>query len=125
MHILDTHTILWILYDKEKLSDKARSAIQSDEVLFVSIVSLWEIAIKQSIGKLNILRSIEEIANACNLYGIKILPIDPAHLETMKKLPLIHRDPFDRLIIAQAMCEHLSLITRDGNIAKYDIATVW
>ncbi len=93
--------------------------------VYVSVASLWEIAIKQSINKLNIRCSIEEITVMCTKAKINILPIDAKHLDKIKELPAIHNDPFDRLIIAQAITEGMDIITKDYYIPKYDIKTVW
>ena len=91
----------------------------------MSIASLWEIAIKQSIGKLELKNSIQEIADDCTKSDIDILAIAPRHLDAIRSLPDIHRDPFDRLIVAQAICEELTIITKDSRIAEYDVQTVW
>ena len=99
--------------------------MESSETLFVSVVSLWEIAIKQSIGKLDIDASIPEIANACADLHIELLPVCAEHIEGIKRLPQIHGDPFDRLIIAQAIYENHVLITMDQIIPKYAVKTLW
>ena len=88
--------------------------------------SLWEIAIKQSIGKLDIEVTSAELADKCAEAGIDILSITPKHLDYISKLPSIHNDPFDRLIISQAVTEGLSLVTKDEKIAKYeDVNVIW
>jgi PIN domain nuclease of toxin-antitoxin system len=91
----------------------------------VSIASLWEIAIKSSIGKLEIKNSLEEIAEICLENKIELLAINPLHLDQIKNLPRIHGDPFDRLIISQALAENLIIVTKDSIIPKYDVKTVW
>ncbi len=121
MYIIDTHILLWLLYKPEKLSGSIREKLTEGSCVYISIVSLWEIAIKQSIGKLNIEESIETIEKACIDSHINILQIEAAHLDNIKSIPKIHNDPFDRLIIAQAKCENLTLITKDSNILKYDV----
>lgn len=125
MCLIDTHTLIWTLFDSTKLSDRARRAVAEADRVFVSIVSLWEIAIKQNIGKLEIDSTIEEIAKNSNEAGIEILNILPKHLDAMKRLPRIHGDPFDRLIVAQALEENLVVVTRDSIIQRYEIETVW
>ena len=125
MYLIDTHALIWSLFDTDKLSDKAEQIITEDDSVFVSIASLWEIAIKQAIGKLDIDCSIMEIANQCIELDIDIIGIHPQHLDAIKNLPPYHNDPFDRLIIAQAMEEGYTLITKDSIIPRYDIKTIW
>ena len=125
MYLLDTHTLLWALFNENSLSENARKVILDDNDIFVSIVSLWEIAIKQSIGKLEISESIETIAQICKDEDFYILPIKPSHLDHLKKLPQIHGDPFDRLIISQAAIEELVIVTKDAKIPLYEIRTLW
>lgn len=86
---------------------------------------MWEIAIKQSIGKLEINESIESIAQICEKEGFYILSIKPSHLDYLKKLPQIHSDPFDRLIISQAATEELAIVTKDAKLPAYGIRTLW
>ena len=100
MYLLDTHTLLWTLFNEESLSVNAKKVILDDNDIFVSIASLWEIAIKQSIGKLEINESIETIAQICMDEDFYLLSITPSHLDYLKMLPQIHGDPFDRLIIS-------------------------
>lgn len=125
MYLIDTHTLLWALLQVDKLSEDVKDVLSNSEGIYVSIVSLWEIAIKQSIGKLDVIYSLEEIADECVKVKINIMQIHPKHLDAIKQLPHIHNDPFDRLLIAQAKTEGMKLITKDGKIAKYDIETVW
>lgn len=125
MYLLDTHALLWYLYDNPKLSQKMLETISNSDTVFASIASLWEIAIKQGIGKLEIDCPISTIASLCEQKDIGILRIKIEHLEVLKMLPQIHRDPFDRLLIAQAQTENLTLITKDAQIAKYNINTLW
>lgn len=125
MYLIDTHCLLWYLRDCEKLSQKAREIIDNEEQIFVSIISLWEIAIKRSIGKLDLDFSVSQIEELCIEKEISILPIKSSHLDCLEILPKIHNDPFDRLIICQAKNENLTLITCDTIIPKYDIPTVW
>lgn len=91
----------------------------------MSIASLWEIAIKQSIGKLNLKCSIEDIVCICHEEGIDILQIRAEHLDIIKSLPMVHNDPFDRLIISQAIVDDLSVISKDHVFANYDIKLIW
>ncbi|SEG45798.1 PIN domain nuclease, a component of toxin-antitoxin system (PIN domain) [Butyrivibrio sp. Su6] len=126
MTLIDTHTLIWFMFDDTQLSDKALSTIKTEDKVYVSIASLWEIAIKQSIGKLDIEVTSVELADKCSEAGIDILSITPKQLDYISKLPSIHNDPFDRLIISQAITEGLSIVTKDEKIAKYDgVNVIW
>lgn len=125
MCILDTHAAIWFLTDASHLSETARNRIHDDDKVYVSIVSLWEIAIKQHIGKLELNSTIAGFADGCKEADIEILGITPEHLDETKKLPDIHNDPFDRLIIAQAKYEGLEIVTKDVTIPKYQVPTIW
>ena len=125
-YILDTNALIFYLYDPEQLSKAAVDIVHNENnQIYVSIVSFWEIAIKSSIGKLEIKNSMEEIARICLKYKIELLAINPLHLDQIANLPQIHGDPFDRLIISQALTENLIIVTRDSIIPKYDVNTIW
>lgn len=111
--------------DDEKLPLNIRNLIEKETDVLVSIVSFWEIAIKDSIGKLIIPCSVTEMMDICSQRGISFLQIKGDHLELLKELPKIHGDPFDRLLICQAKSENLLLVTKDENIPKYDVRTCW
>ena len=125
MYLLDTNALLFFLYDSGKLSKRASDINHNDEKISVSIVSMWEIAIKSSIGKLEIKSSISKIAETCEKEQFDILPIKPFHLDEIGRLPAIHGDPFDRLIISQAISENLVIITKDGTIPMYNVKVLW
>lgn len=125
MYLLDTNALLFFLYDSGKLSPKASEIIYHNNKISVSIVSLWEIAIKSSIGKLKIKSSISKIVEICENERLDILSIKPVHLDEIGRLPAIHGDPFDRLIISQAIVENLVIITKDGTIPLYDVKVLW
>lgn len=91
----------------------------------MSVASLWEIAIKQSIGKLEIRDSIQRIARECEIIGLKSLIIEPSHLDMIKQLPTVHGDPFDRLILAQAKVENMTLVSKDDKLQCYPVHVVW
>lgn len=93
--------------------------------LYVSIFSFWEITIKQSLGKLNLSYSLNELNAACTKSGIQILPITINDLDILKNLSLIHRDPFDRLIISTAISHNLDLISKDEHFQKYPLEVIW
>ena len=125
MYIIDTHALLWYLRNSLELSECAFNIINSESTIYVSVASLWEIAIKNSIGKLKLEQSITQIENLCIEKDITILPIKSKHLDLLKNLEKKHNDPFDRLIICQAKSENLCIITRDTIIPLYDIETIW
>ena len=120
-YLLDTHVLLWARAQPHQLSAAACAALESaDNALYLSVVSLWECAIKSAIGKLDLPRSFYQIVAA----DYEILPIEVTHVEACADLPMHHRDPFDRMLVAQAKLGNLVLITRDQNIAKYDVPTL-
>lgn len=126
MYLLDTHTFLWFLNDDPKLPHDTKELIETaTEPISVSIGTFWEMAIKDSIGKLELPAPITQLLEDCREMGFTILPIQPSHLERLKNLPKLHGDPFDRLYICQAQAEGMTIITTDENIVRYDVATMW
>ena len=125
MYILDTHTLLWFFDEAENLSSRVKNIIESESELFVSIITFWEIAIKQNIGKLKIEQSPSDLMLLTEQQKIGILQISAKHLDVIKTLEKIHSDPFDRFIIAQAQCENLTILTRDSIIPQYKVKTLW
>lgn len=121
--LLDTHILLWVLEADANLSDKARSLIRDiGNDVFVSVASLLEIAIKTKVGKLDTKRTPTEIADEMtHVLSIQLLPVLPHHLDAYQSVSLFndHRDPFDRLLIATALAEGLTLISDDGNFERY------
>lgn len=115
--LLDTHIYLWWLQDNPKLSLQARASIESATEVYVSSASLWEAAIKISIGKLD--ADIEALAAHIVLSGYIELPVIAKHSVQLTRLPELHRDPFDRMLVAQAMCEPLRLLTADQQLVGY------
>ena len=124
MYLIDTHVLLWLLSDQDKLSATAKKILQEEE-LFISMASLWEIAIKQSNGKLDLPFSPEELCAICIERDIQIKQILPPHLNQLQKLPKIHNDPFDRLIICQSIAENIPVLTHDSKIPLYPVETLW
>jgi PIN domain nuclease of toxin-antitoxin system len=110
--LLDTHMFLWLQYDRSKISSSQWKVIESAE-LFVSIVSLWEIAIKQNIGKLKYLQSVSEMLQTTN---IELLPLELAHIESYRNADLATKDPFDRLLFTQAKVERMVFLSADSKI---------
>ena len=125
MYLLDTHTLLWFLGDDPKLPSETKELIGTSPEVYVSIASFWEVAIKNSIGKLELSDSVSQIMKLCEEKQIAILPIKAIHLEFLKSLPPIHKDPFDRLFVCQAQAENFTIITTDENIPKYAVKTLW
>jgi PIN domain nuclease of toxin-antitoxin system len=121
--LLDTHVLIWLVEGDKNLSTVARSAIEDeDNSLYLSIASLWEITIKLSLGKLNLQLSVDEMVESFLIPGgIEILQIETSHLSILRDLPLHHRDPFDRLIIAQAQAEGMTLVSADGIFGMYEV----
>lgn len=123
-YLLDTHTLLWYLFDSTNLSAKAKEII-TKEFCYYSKVSLWEIAIKQTRNLLRYKNTIQGIINACEEEEFEELFVSGNSLEQIKTLPDIHRDPFDRLLIAMAPENNLTIITKDNKIPLYKVKTVW
>lgn len=122
-YILDTHVLLWWLDDSPQLSHSARAVIASKEnFVMISAASVWEIRIKQAIGKLELPTNFEEILNS---EPFERLSVTVAHAHAVGALPMIHRDPFDRMLIAQARCEGVTLITHDRALAQYDVGVLF
>ena len=118
-YLVDTHAMLWALGEPGALSTIARDAIASpSNLIFVSSASLWECAIKASIGKLELP---EDFFDSIPEAGYEVMPIRISHLNIYRTLPMHHRDPFDRLLVAQARAEALVLISRDPELAKYGV----
>ena len=123
--LLDTHTFLWLSDAPERLPKRVRTLVADPKSeRFVSIATLWEIAIKKSLGKLHIRQS---VATFVQTYSdvIVFLPISASHLTVIESLPLYHRDPFDRIIIAQAMTENISTLSVDVAFDAYNIERIW
>ena len=123
-YLLDTHAILWYVDANPDFPERLRDLIDTSDCVY-STASLWEIAIKQSLDRLPLDISISALDRICRTAGFRLLPIRPSHLDRLKTLPAIHRDPFDRLLIAQALEEGRAIITRDRLIPQYPVQTVW
>ena len=125
--LLDTHTLLWFLNNDPRLPVSVRQKIEETEIVFVSAISLWEIAIKINIGKLNIVTSFEEIKENMNALNIQELPIEFDDSLAYIGLPILkeHKDPFDRMIVAQAMRRSLTLVSADKKLDAYLISRLW
>ncbi|MBB1246637.1 MULTISPECIES: type II toxin-antitoxin system VapC family toxin [Streptomyces] len=116
--LLDTHVVLWWLDDSAELSDEVKELLDTAPAVYLSAVSPWEIAIKQSLGKL---AGPDDLAERARDSQFSPLAITAGHAVRAGRLPLIHRDPFDRVLVAQAQTEGLTLVTRDKYIPQYDV----
>lgn len=124
--LLDTHAFIWFFNGDDSLSPAAINLIEDpNNTCWLSIVSLWEISIKTSIGKLTLRGELAEVEDFMATGAIRLLPISFEHLLQLQHLPLHHRDPFDRLLIAQAITENLTLVSRDTVFPQYGISLVW
>jgi PIN domain nuclease of toxin-antitoxin system len=125
--LLDTHTFLWWNTDDPLLSLHAREIIASGEnEVFLSAASVWEIVIKTTKGKLVLPEEpAQYISNRMSLYRFRPLPIQISHAAHVYDLPPHHNDPFDRMLIAQSRLESIPLVTRDEDIRRYDLETLW
>lgn len=125
--LLDANVVIWLLTAKPRLSAKALAILEDDaNELFVSRASLWEISAKTAAGRLNLPgNSVRFVLDQLDLMGIQILPITEEYILRTELLPRHHADPFDRILIAQALIEDLTILTADGDIAKYDVPVIW
>jgi PIN domain nuclease of toxin-antitoxin system len=121
--ILDTRAVIWFTEDAPQLSRTAAAAIEdpANEILLSAVVA-WEIAIKRGLGKLGVENNYVDVMLAA---GARELPVLISHARKVEELPAHHRDPFDRLLIAQAMAEDASLVTNDERIGRYDVSVLW
>ncbi|MDR1265277.1 MAG: type II toxin-antitoxin system VapC family toxin [Propionibacteriaceae bacterium] len=127
-HLLDTHTVLWFLWDSKRLSDAAAAIIEGrrpTDGIAVSVASLWEFTVKQSLGKLKFEGGVASLRTMVDANGWDVLPIAQRHLEALSDLPYFHRDPFDRLLVATALADDLTLVTADENIRGYAVPWAW
>ena len=125
--LLETHTLLWFIGGSLNLSDTARNAIvDRNNQRFLSIASLWEMSIKVSIRKLKLAMSFTDLVKReVNGNAIELIGVLPEHLDALAKLPFHHKDPFDRLIIAQSLVENMPIITKDTAFLNYPVKLLW
>ena len=117
--LLDTHVLIWALENNSTLSDNARAAIiDGENLVFISSASVWEISIKKTLGKLKVP---DDLTEEIKLHRFTQLTMNFEHAQLAGELPDIHKDPFDRMLIAQAIIEKLTLVTRDSLFNKYDV----
>jgi PIN domain nuclease of toxin-antitoxin system len=125
-YLLDTHALIWFINGDKDLSAKARKAIEADRAEnFVSIASLWEMAIKISLERLDLKTNFEEVKQKVNNNNFQILPISFEDILKISDLPFHHRDPFDRMIIAQSLTNDLVIISKDKLFKEYPVKLIW
>jgi PIN domain nuclease of toxin-antitoxin system len=117
-YLLDTHVLLWWLVDDDRLATDMKHLIDTDPMVFLSSANVWEIGIKQALGKLSLSVNLTEVLEDS---GLRQLPILLVHAAEASSLPPIHRDPFDRMLVGQARCEGLTLISQDDVLQDYDV----
>jgi PIN domain nuclease of toxin-antitoxin system len=124
--IVDTHAAIWFIKDDERLPKFSKMVIEDpSNTCFISIATLWEMGIKHSLGKLKLKAELKRIFELFFESGFILLPITPDHILTNAVLSFYHRDPFDRLIIAQAKREGYSVISKDAEFKKYEVNLIW
>lgn len=124
--LLDSHAFLWFVANDRRLDATALEAIVDAERVFVSLATCWEFAIKAGIGKLRFpVRAAEFFSRESAVNGFDLLPIELAHIEAVESLPLHHRDPFDRLLIAQGLAEDLTLVSAETLFDRYGVKRIW
>ncbi len=126
--LLDTHALIWAVQSPERLGERARTALSTNGAeVYASHVSLWEMAIKRRTGKLDQLdrKAADWFDHFVPRSGFRQLPIAASHLGAVEDLPLIHNDPFDRLLVTQARHGEMALVTGDGRVSQYDIEVIW
>jgi len=125
-YLLDTHTFIWWVEDSDRLSKSVRTIIEENEQVYISAASTWEIIIKSQIGKIQLSEDLPTfLLNQIEINNFQILSVRVKHTLMINNLPMFHKDPFDRMLISQAIVEDLTLLTCDGLISKYDVQTVW
>ncbi len=125
-YLLDTHALIWFLEGDDRLSAKAKEIISDDNSdIYLSMASLWEMAIKISLAKLNLSQSLEQVIETIEKQSILLLSVKPTHLMSLINLPFVHRDPFDRLLISQVLTEKMEFISNEALFLQYGIERVW
>jgi len=125
--LLDTHTLIWMASKDDKLSEKAKALIlDTDNELFLSVASIWEMSIKASLGKLMLQQPIEQIiTEQVQTNGLQLINIETAHALAVSTLPWHYRDPFDRLIMAQSQLDNLTILGCDTAMDAYEVERIW
>jgi len=123
--LIDTQSFIWFVENNPQMPASVRSIMEDEKNnLFISIASLWEIVIKSSLGKLTLKKKVPDIINNVTKNGFSILQIKPQHLITLHKLEYHHKDPFDRIIISQAITENMQTVSSDDKFCEYEIVVI-
>ena len=124
--LLDTHAFIWFVEDDDQFPESLKRIIEKpSNDIYLSIASIWEMAIKIQLKKLDIEKSIKEIIELVSFNGFELLPILPEHIIKLSSLDFHHRDPFDRIVIAQGLVENQVVVSRDKVFDKYGIRRIW
>ena len=124
--LLDTHTFLWMDYASHKLPERTKNLLQDpNHDLFLSLANVWEMQIKVQLGKLQLRTALAKVIADQQQNGVTLLPITLSHILALQSLPPHHRDPFDRLLIAQAQMEGATLLSKDGEFSGYTVSVIW
>lgn len=124
--LLDTHTFAWWDSEPERLSSRVLMMLNDNaNTPYISVANIWELQIKSSIGKMSLNQPLDEIVRAFTANGIPVLPITSPHVLALGRLPDAHRDPFDRILIAQALVEGMTLLSKDSVFMHYPVTVVW
>jgi PIN domain nuclease of toxin-antitoxin system len=124
--LIDTHVFLWWDSQPEKIPNRALSALEDpDNTIWLSLVSIWEVQIKTQLGKLTIHQPLDSLVQQQQQNGIQLLPIKLNHILAIQPLPYYHKDPFDRLLIAQSIAENLTCVSADSVFKQYNIPILW
>ena len=125
--LLDTHAFLWLISGDDRLSETAQQTfLDPGNIMFLSAASLWELCIKMSLGKLSLKSGwLKTIQDEMEVNAIQWLSIEMPHCVELTNLPFHHRDPFDRMLVAQAMVEDMQLLSRDNRLSSYEIKRIW
>jgi PIN domain nuclease of toxin-antitoxin system len=123
--LIDTHVLLWGIQDPDKVSSRVRTLLPTADV-WISVVSLWEIITKVRIGKLVLPTPVGDyLVDKLKMNGVSVLPLSFSHVRRLEEIPMHHRDPFDRILIAQSLEEKLPLVTSDTAFRNYPVQTIW
>jgi PIN domain nuclease of toxin-antitoxin system len=124
--LLDTHAFLWLVAGDRRLSPTARRVLAAPKAQpLLSLASVWELAIKSSLGRLTLPEPLDTYLAKKFSTNLRLLSVDLSHVVAVERLPFHHQDPFDRLLVAQALSERLPIVTRDREIRKYGVEVVW
>jgi PIN domain nuclease of toxin-antitoxin system len=124
--LLDTHAFLWLVTGDRRLSPAARRALEGPKAQpLLSLASVWELAIKSSLGRLTLPEPLDAYLAKKLATNLRLLPVDLSHVVAVERLPFHHQDPFDRMLVAQALAEGLPVVTRDREFRKYGVEVIW